>query len=38
MGLTFENHDINNVDEVVYAYIIQHKKEYDYYLIKCHSK
>ena len=36
MELTIENPDINNVDEVFYAYIIQHKKEYDYYLIRCH--
>ena len=38
MELTIENPDINNVDEVFYAYIIQHNKEYDYYLIKCHFK
>ena len=37
MELTIENPDINNVDEVFYAYNIQHK-EYDYYLIKCHFK
>ena len=36
MELTIENPDINNVDEVLYAYIIQHNKEYDYYFIKCH--
>ena len=36
--LTIENPDINNVDEVFYAYLIQHNKEYDYYLIKCHFK
>ena len=38
MKLTIDNPDINNVDEVFYAYIIQHKKEYDYYRIKCHFK
>ena len=36
MELTIESPDINNVDEVFYAYIIQHKKEFDYYFIKCH--
>ena len=36
MELTVENPHINNVDEVFNAYIIQHKKEYVYYLIKCH--
>ena len=36
--LTIENIDINNVDEVSYAYIIHHNKEYDYDLIKCHFK
>ena len=36
MELTFENPHIDNVDEVCYAYIIQHNKEYDYYFIKCH--
>ena len=29
MELTMENPDINNVDQVFYAYIIQHIKEYD---------
>ena len=29
MELNIENPDINNVDEVFYAYIIQHNKEYD---------
>ena len=29
MELTIENSKINNVDEVFYAYIIQHNKEYD---------
>ena len=38
MELTIENPDINNVDEVFYAYIIQHNKKYDCYLIKCHFK
>ena len=36
MELTFENPDINKVDEVFYANIFQHNKEYDFYLIKCH--
>ena len=38
LELTIENPDINNVDELFHAYIIQHKKEKDYYLIKCHFK
>ena len=29
---------MNNVDEVFYAYIIHDNKEYDFYLIKFHSK
>ena len=36
MELTIENPDINNVDEVFYAYIIQHNEELDYYPNKCH--
>ena len=38
MEVIIENPDINNVDEVCYAYIIQHKKQNEYYLIKRHSK
>ena len=37
MELTIENPDINNVDEIFFAYIVQHKKN-DYYLIKFHFK
>ena len=33
-----ENSNINNVNEVFYAYLIQHNKQYDYYLIKYHFK
>ena len=29
---------MDNVDEVFFAYIIQHNKQYDHYLIKCHFK
>ena len=36
MELTFENLDKNSVDEVFYAYITQHNKYYDFYLIICH--
>ena len=36
MEINFENPDIDNVDEVFYANIIQHNKGYDYYLVKCH--
>ena len=35
--LKTENANINDVDEIFYAYIIEHKKKYDYYLIKCES-
>ena len=38
MELTIENPDINNVDEVFYAFNIQHNKQYHYYLTKCHLK
>ena len=38
MELIIENLDINNVDEVFFSYIVQHNKEYDYYLIKCNFK
>ena len=33
-----ENPDINNVDRAFYEYIIQHNKNYDYYLFKCQFK
>ena len=36
MELTIENPDINKVDEVFRAYIIQQNREYDYCLIKGH--
>ena len=38
MELTFENPNIDNLDEVLYPYITQHSKQYDHYLIKCHFK
>ena len=38
MELTIENFDMNNVDEVFYAYIIQLKKQHDHYFINCHFK
>ena len=38
MELGIENPDINNVDEVFYAYIIQHEKEYDYYILNVFLK
>ena len=34
--LTIENPDIKIVNEAFHAYIIQHNRECDYYLIKCH--
>ena len=36
MELTIENLDINNVDEVFRAYVIQHFKENDFFMITCH--
>ena len=32
MELIIEDPDINSVDEVFFADVIQHNKEYDYYL------
>ena len=34
--LTIENPNINIIDEIFYAYIIEYNKKYDYYVIKCH--
>ena len=36
MELTIENPNINDADRELYGFIIQHDKEYDYYLTKCH--
>ena len=36
--LTIENLNINDIDEIYYAYFIEHNKEYDYYLVKCELK
>ena len=33
--LIIENLNINDIDEIFYAYIMVHNKKYDYYLIKC---
>ena len=33
--MTIKNPDINKIDNGVYAYIIEHNKKFDYYLIKC---
>ena len=40
MEITIEKPDVTKGDEVFlsYAYIIQHNKEYDWNLIKCHLK
>ena len=35
---TIKNPNIDDIDEVFYAYIIQHKKQYDHHLNKCHFK
>ena len=38
MEITIENPIIDNVDEVFYAFIIEHNNQNDHYLIKCHFK
>ena len=38
LEITIGNPDINNIDEVFYAHIIQHNKQYDHFLIKCHFR
>ena len=36
MELTIENPNINNIVEIFSPYIIEHNKQYEYYLFKCH--
>ena len=36
--LTIEISNKNGIDEIFYAYIIEHNKKYDYYLFNCHFK
>ena len=36
--LTIQNTNKNNLDEIFYAYNIEHNEKYDYYVIKCHFK
>ena len=36
--LAIENPNMNDIDEILCAYIIELSKKYDYYVIKCHSK
>ena len=36
--LTIENPNINNINTIFYAYIIEHKKKCDYYPVKCEFK
>ena len=38
MEIFIENPDMNNIDEVFYAYIILQKKQKDFYLFKCHFR
>ena len=38
IGLTIEEPDINDIDNAIYAYFIQNKKKYAYYLIKFQFK
>ena len=33
--LTIENPDIYKIDNGYYSYLIEHNKEFDYYLVKC---
>ena len=36
--LSLKDIDINNVDEAFYFSFIEHNKNYDYFLVKCHFK
>ena len=36
--ITIKNPDINKIDNIVYEYIFEHNKKFDYYLIKCDFK
>ena len=36
--ITMENPDKNDIDEKFYAYIIEHNKKFDHYLVKCEFK
>ena len=36
--LRIENPNLNDIDETFYAYIIEHKKNYDYFPMKCVCK
>ena len=38
MELTIENPKLDNIDEIFYAYNIQHYKQYGHFLIKCHFR
>ena len=38
LKLPIENPNISDVDETFYAYIIEHIKKYNYYLMKCEFK
>ena len=33
--LSHKNIDISDVDEAFYLYIMEHKKKFDYFLVKC---
>ena len=35
IDLTVENANINEIDEIFHAYIIEHNKKCDYYLMNC---
>ena len=36
--ITIKIPDIKKIDNIVYAYIIEHNKKFDYYLVKCDFK
>ena len=36
--LTMKNPNTNDVDEIFHAYIIEHNRKHDYYLVKCEFK
>ena len=36
--LPIENPNINDVDKIFYAYLTEHNRKYDHYLVECSFK
>ena len=36
--LTFDNHNIDNIDKIIYTHIKEYDKKYEYYLVRCEFK